>query len=61
MRATVNSDCIGCGLCAGVCPAVFALENGKAVPVCEEIPAAQLPDAQAAREGCPVAAIDILE
>ena len=25
MKATVNEDCIGCGLCEGTCPDVFSI------------------------------------
>lgn len=31
MKAIVNEGCIGCGLCASTCPAVFTLEDGVAV------------------------------
>lgn len=58
MKATVNENCIGCGLCAGTCPAVFSmgddgLAHGGAVP--ED----QLAEAESARDGCPVSAIDL--
>ena len=32
MKATVNEDCIGCGLCEGTCPDVFSIsDDGVAV------------------------------
>ena len=56
MKAIVNEGCIGCGLCASTCPAVFTLEDGVAVAMAGDIPEEELP---AARDGCPVSVIDI--
>ena len=58
MNATVNENCIGCGLCAGTCPEVFhmgdaGLAHGSGIPE------GQLEAAQEARDGCPVSAISI--
>lgn len=38
MKAIVNEGCIGCGLCASTCPAVFTLEDGVAVAMAGDIP-----------------------
>ena len=58
MKATVNANCIGCGLCAGTCPVVFSMgDDGLAHG--GEIPANQLAEAETARDGCPVSAISI--
>ena len=59
MKAIVNEGCIGCGLCASACPAVFTLEDGVAVAIAEDIPEEELPAAAEARAGCPVSVIDI--
>ncbi len=60
MKATVNENCIGCGLCAGTCPAVFTMgDDGLAHG--GEVPPALLEAAQEARDGCPVSAIDVAE
>ena len=59
MKAIVNEGCIGCGLCASTCPAVFTLEDGVAVAMAGDIPEEELPAAAEARYGCPVSVIDI--
>ncbi|MDR3968813.1 MAG: ferredoxin [Dysosmobacter sp.] len=58
MNATVNENCIVCGLCAGTCPEVFHMgDDGLAHG--SGIPEGQLEAAQEARDGCPVSAISI--
>ena len=59
MKYIVNDDCIGCGLCAGICPEVFALtDGGMAAAITAEIPDAVLGSAEEAKDGCPVSAIE---
>ena len=39
MKATVNEECIGCGLCEGTCPDVFSIsDDGVAVAIEEDVP-----------------------
>lgn len=58
MKATVNENCIGCGLCAGTCPAVFSMgDDGRAHG--GMVPTEAVQDAESARDGCPVSAIDL--
>lgn len=61
MKAFVDRDtCIGCEACVGTCPEVFSMdEEGKSVPIKEDIPNDILGSAQDARDGCPVSAISI--
>ena len=64
MKAIVNKDtCIGCGLCASMCPEVYNLddEEGKAEAIDEEIDESLIDEAMEARDSCPVEAIDIKE
>ena len=60
MKATVNEDCIGCGMCEGTCPDVFALnDDGVAEAQVEEVPADAGDSAQEAADNCPVSAIEL--
>ena len=59
MKYIVNDDCIGCGLCTGICPEVFSMkDNGMATAIKEEVPDAVLGSAEEAKDGCPVSAIE---
>lgn len=60
MKATVSEDCIGCGLCEGTCPEVFAIgDDDLAHAIEEEVPEAAEDAAQEACDGCPVTAIEL--
>ena len=63
MKASINrSGCIGCTLCATICPDVFFMAaDGKADVSQTPIPAALQESAQNARSQCPVSVIDIEE
>ncbi len=59
MKASVDKQmCIGCELCPGVCPEVFAMgDDGLAYAIVETVPADALDGAKEAAESCPVDAI----
>lgn len=60
MKAKVDFNlCIGCGLCADVCPEVFKMENDKAVAIVDIIPKSAEKCSQKASDSCPVAAITL--
>lgn len=60
MKAVVNEDCIGCGMCEGVCPNVFHLDSSGLSAVVGE--PNLYPDlTQEAAAICPVNAIEIVE
>jgi ferredoxin len=60
MKASVNEDCIGCGLCEGTCPDVFEIgDEGVATVIVDEVPEDAEDSAQEAADGCPVSAITV--
>ncbi len=58
MKVKVDQDvCIGCGLCTGIAPDIFRLnEEGKAESF-SEVSEAQKDSVQEAIDSCPVSAI----
>lgn len=62
MRAQVNAElCVGCGLCADVCPDVFAMQEDKAKVKTNPVPDTSLDCCKKSEEDCPVEAINIGE
>jgi len=61
MKAIVDKNtCIGCGLCASDCSAVFSMtDDNIAVVIADPVPAEHKEAARLAAENCPVAAITI--
>ena len=55
---TVNENCIGCGLCTGVCPDVFDLNaDGVAENIMGEVPEDLVAEVEDAMAQCPAQAI----
>ena len=62
MKATVDKElCIGCGLCAQICDAVFEMDDDVAQVKVETVPADAEASCKEAAESCPVDAIAVTE
>jgi len=60
MKATVNENCIACGMCIGICGEVFSM-GGDGFAHGSNFDETLLGAAQEARDNCPVDAISIGE
>ena len=59
MEASVNEDCILCGLCADMCPEIFRMGDEFAEVIVKEIPKEDQDCCREAAEDCPTDAIEI--
>ena len=61
MKAIVDKDlCVGCELCAQLCPSVFTMgDDGFAQALSGSIPADREASCKEAAESCPVDAISV--
>jgi ferredoxin len=60
MKASVNKEtCIGCGLCADICPEVFEIKGDVAVATFGPVSVENEENCKQAAEDCPTSAITI--
>jgi ferredoxin len=59
MRVRVMDECIGCGICADECPAVFEIDGSMAIVIMDHVAEDLEEDCRHAAEDCPVEAIVI--
>lgn len=60
MKVTVDRDaCIGCGLCAGICPEVFEMDEENIAKVIAQPNEGTEASAREAADSCPVSAISV--
>jgi ferredoxin len=62
MKAKVDAEaCVGCGLCAETCAAVFEMEDNVAKVVVDTVPDDVADACREAARDCPVEAIEVEE
>lgn len=62
MEVTLDrSGCIGCGMCAAGCPAVFEMASDGMAQVVHQPDASQKDEVRQAADGCPVSVIYLSE
>lgn len=62
MKAVVDQDtCIGCGLCCGMCEAVFRMNDDGKAEAYQTAAEENRDDVQSAIDSCPVSAISWAE
>lgn len=54
MKVEIIEGCIGCGLCAGTCPRVFAMQDDGTAAVISQPEAEDFSAVTESAEGCPV-------
>lgn len=59
MTAYVNKNCIGCGLCVSICPAVFSMTDSGMAKACGDFSSEQEDSVREAAGSCPVEAIEV--
>ena len=60
MQVHVNGSCIGCGMCASVCPNEFFMtDGGTAAAFSPEVGPDLAGQVQAAADACPVSSIEV--
>lgn len=61
MKAKVNENCIGCGLCNSICPQVFTMTDEGIATASSDISEEQEESVRETADSCPVDAIEVEE